>query len=149
MPRTFVTTRRVEFYETDMAGIVHFANFYRYMEQAEHELFRSLGLKIMEKQPDASIVGWPRVAASCSFDGPAHYGDVIEIRINLLRRGIKSLTMRYEFWRGEQRLAHGEMRTVCCHLIEGEPMRAIEIPPETIAKLREFEPAAANEGAAS
>ncbi len=28
----FVTTRRVEFIDTDMAGIVHFTNFFRYME---------------------------------------------------------------------------------------------------------------------
>ena len=30
----FRTTRMVEFSETDMAGIVHFANFFRYMEAA-------------------------------------------------------------------------------------------------------------------
>jgi acyl-CoA thioester hydrolase len=35
--------RRVEFSETDMAGIVHYSNFFRYMEAAEHEFFRSLG----------------------------------------------------------------------------------------------------------
>ena len=42
---TFITHRRVEFSDTDMAGIVHFANFYRYMEQAEHDFFRSLGFQ--------------------------------------------------------------------------------------------------------
>ena len=35
--------RRVEFAETDMAGQVHFSNFFRYMEAAEHAFFRSLG----------------------------------------------------------------------------------------------------------
>ena len=39
----FVTSRRVEFVDTDMAGIVHFTNFFRYMEQAEAEFFRSQG----------------------------------------------------------------------------------------------------------
>ena len=32
---------------TDMAGIVHFSNFYKWMEQCEHEFFRSLGLSIV------------------------------------------------------------------------------------------------------
>ena len=46
MPLKFTFTRRVQFFDTDMAGIVHFANFYRFMEEAEHEMFRSLGFKI-------------------------------------------------------------------------------------------------------
>jgi acyl-CoA thioester hydrolase len=46
----FITTHRVEFFETDLAGIVHFANYYRFMEQAEHAFFRALGLKIHDKR---------------------------------------------------------------------------------------------------
>ena len=60
----FISTRRVEFADTDMAGIIHFANYYRYMEEAEHSFFRSLGLSIMQPQPDGSVIGWPRVSAS-------------------------------------------------------------------------------------
>ena len=36
----FSYEHRVEFFETDLAGIVHFANYYRFMEQAEHAFFR-------------------------------------------------------------------------------------------------------------
>ena len=39
----FTHQRQVEFAETDMAGIVHFANFFRWMESAEHAFLRSLG----------------------------------------------------------------------------------------------------------
>ena len=39
-------TRRVQFYETDAAGIVHFSWFFRYMEEAEHALWREAGLSI-------------------------------------------------------------------------------------------------------
>ena len=85
MTTTFITRRRVEFCETDLAGIVHFANFYRYMEQAEHEWFRSLGLKIHGTLPDGTVFGWPRVAASCSFRSPARYDDEIEVRVTVLR----------------------------------------------------------------
>ena len=52
MSEVFRTTRRIEFCETDMAGIVHFANFYIFMEQAEHELFRTLGLELIDRQDD-------------------------------------------------------------------------------------------------
>jgi YbgC/YbaW family acyl-CoA thioester hydrolase len=137
MPSRFTFTRRVAFSETDMAGIVHFANFYRYMEEAEHAFFRSLGRSIMERQPDGSIHGWPRVAASCSFKAPAHYEDLIEVRVIVERIGVKSLTMRYEFFRGETPLAKGSMKIVCCVFRTGTPMESIPIPPEFAAVLEE------------
>ena len=64
MPREYRHTRRVQFYETDAAGIVHFSWFFRYMEEAEHALWREAGLSI--HPPDAEI-GWPRVGAACEF----------------------------------------------------------------------------------
>ena len=41
MSDPFRTTRRVEFGDTDMAGMVHFANFFRFMEAAEVEFLRA------------------------------------------------------------------------------------------------------------
>jgi acyl-CoA thioester hydrolase len=46
MPEPYRTTRLVEFHDTDMAGIMHFASFFVYMESAEHELLRSMGLSV-------------------------------------------------------------------------------------------------------
>lgn len=99
MTAQFITTRRVEFADTDMAGIIHFANYYRYMEEAEHAFFRSLGLGIMQSQSDGSVIGWPRVSASCSFEAPAYFEDALEVRLNVVRKGVKSLNYEIEFWR--------------------------------------------------
>lgn len=137
MSCTFKTTRRVEFHETDMAGIVHFSNFYKYMEQAEHEYFRSLGLTIVDTQDDGSVVGWPRVSAQCSFESPVFYGDELEIQLFVERVGVKSLTIKYEFWRDETKIAKGKMKTVCCHFTRGEPMKSIEIPKSILKKFEE------------
>ncbi|MEX1094652.1 MAG: thioesterase family protein, partial [Planctomycetales bacterium] len=126
----FHTTRRVEFVDTDAAGIIHFTAFYRYMEQAEHEFLRSLGLSVMHQRADGATVGWPRVFAECSFKAPAYFEDVLDVRIEVERRGARSLTMRYEFHRGEKLIAEGRMKTVCCVLRPGEPMQAMDIPPE-------------------
>lgn len=130
----FTTTRRIEFCETDMAGIVHFANYYRYMEQAEHELFRSLGLKIAGKTVEGIDVGWPRVAAKCEYRAPARYDDVITIELTIVKQSTRSLTIEYQFSRDRQPLAKGEMTTVCCTMQEGT-MKAIEIPPSYVAGL--------------
>ncbi len=138
MSAQFTTTCRVEFSDTDMAGIVHFTNFYRWMEHAEHAYFRSLGLKIIEEQPDGSTISWPRVSCSCSFKAPAYYNDVLEVRLTAVHKGEKSLTMQFEFTRDETQIAIGELKTVCCRIREGEPMHSIPIPPEYYEKIQEL-----------
>lgn len=130
MPSTFTTTRRVEFHETDMAGIVHFANFYKYAEEAEHAFFRSLGLSIMRREADGTIVGWPRVSCSCSYKSPAFFEDELEITLRIERRGVKSLSWETEILRGDTLICTGRMKTVCCRFRKGEPMVSIEIPAE-------------------
>ena len=132
----FVTSKRVEFCETDLAGIVHFANYYRYMELAEHEFFRSLGMSIAQNYPDGTVIGWPRVSSQCSYQTPARYEDVLEIRIRVARLGVKSLTTEYEFYRSTSCIATGRMKTVCCRFAHGVPMTSIEIPQEYIEKIR-------------
>ncbi|MEZ6063402.1 MAG: thioesterase family protein [Planctomycetaceae bacterium] len=137
MASSFETTRRVEFCETDMAGIVHFSNFYRWMEQAEHEFFRSLGLTIVNHQHDGSTLGWPRVSAQCRFLAPAYYEDIVTARLTVQRIGLKSVTYDVDFFVGERHVATGSMKTVCCIVEPGKPLRSIEIPPEYMSQLQE------------
>ena len=66
----------VQFSETDMAGIVHFSNFYRYMEQAEAELFKKARLDLMSRE-GIEARGWPRVKANASFKHPLRFGDTV------------------------------------------------------------------------
>lgn len=124
----FISRRQVRFAETDMAGIVHFVNFYRWMEEAEHEFFRSLGLRIMEQLSDGDYLGWPRVSASCSFEAPARYEDEIEVRIHCERIGFKSLNYAIEIWRDSTRLAHGRLKTACCICKGDGTLESVEIP---------------------
>lgn len=137
MASSFQTTRRVEFCETDMAGIVHFANFYRWMEQAEHDFFRSLGLSVVRHLPDGSTIGWPRVTAQCRFDSPARYEDVLKIRLTVQRIGVKSLTYDVVIKNGDRLVARGSMKTVCCRVHPGQPMESMEIPPDFRSMLEE------------
>lgn len=137
MASFFETSRRVEFCETDMAGIVHFSNFYRWMEQAEHEFFRSLGLRIVNPQSDGMIFGWPRVSATCRFESPARYEDIIDAKLTVQRIGVKSLTFDVQFSTQGRPVAKGSMKTVCC-VVEHDKLRSIEIPEEYTSQLEEY-----------
>ncbi|APZ92762.1 acyl-CoA thioesterase [Fuerstiella marisgermanici] len=137
MASFFETTRRVEFCETDMAGIVHFSNFYKWMEQAEHEFFRSLGLTIVNPQEGGATIGWPRVSAGCRFESPARYGDVLTVKLMLQRIGVKSLTYDVHFSIDGRPVAKGTMKTVSCTVTE-QGLTSIPIPDEYLNQLSEY-----------
>src|SRR5579862_8605559 len=109
----FRTTRRVEFGETDMAGIVHFSNFFRYMEAAECEFLRSRGLSVVMNFEGLHI-GLPRVSATCDYSSPAKFQDLLDVAVSIERIGAKSVTYGFEFTRGGTVLARGKVTSVCC-----------------------------------
>ena len=94
MPYDFKLTRRIEFAETDMAGIVHFSNFFRMMEATEHAFFRSLGFTIHEHEEDVTV-GWPRVSAACDYRAPLRFEE--EVEIHLVVAEVRSRSIRYQF----------------------------------------------------
>ncbi|HVJ67166.1 MAG TPA: thioesterase family protein [Caulifigura sp.] len=136
----FTMTRRVQFSETDMAGIVHFANFYRWMEETEHEYLRSIGLKIMSTLPDGRVIGWPRVSCSCSYTAPARYDDLIDCRLDVERVGVRSVTYQIEFWRAGTKLAAGRMKTACCLCHPDGTLTSIDLTEEFRSKIHESAP---------
>jgi 4-hydroxybenzoyl-CoA thioesterase/acyl-CoA thioester hydrolase len=137
MSTAFVTTRRVEFSDTDAAGIMHFVAFFRMMEQAEHDLLRSVGLSVVMHDAEGKL-SWPRVNATCDFRAAAHFEDLLEIDVGIARLGERSVTYNHVFRRADQTLATGQVTAVCCRIREGSPPQSLPIPESIAAKLRSF-----------
>ena len=133
MPTEFSIRRRVQFAETDMAGIMHFANYFRMMEEVEHAFFRSVGLSV-SMQHDDIHVGWPRVSAGCEYFGPIRFEDEVELRLRVVRVGDKSFSYEVDFMVADKRVALGKTTSVCC-AIEPTGMRAMQIPSALREKL--------------
>jgi YbgC/YbaW family acyl-CoA thioester hydrolase len=139
MPHEFRTKRRIEFADTDMAGIVHFARFFIFMETAEHEFLRSLETSVAAKLNNLQL-GWPRLAASCEYLSPAKFEEVLDIRVSVARKGNKSMTYQFEFRRGEVLIARGQMTSACC-VVGGEgKLKAIPIPDFIADQIQEAPP---------
>ncbi len=131
MPYEFKAIRRVEFSDTDMAGIMHYSNYFRFMETAEHAFFRSLGLSIVSSPSDAPV-GWPRVRAECDFTLPLYFEDEVEIHLLVREKRSKSLSYIFKFRRlndsPPRNVAQGAVTAVCVtHQPDGK-MRACSIP---------------------
>jgi acyl-CoA thioester hydrolase len=126
----FKIVRRVEFSETDMAGIVHYSNFFRYMEAAEHAFFRSLGFSVVTRQTDPPV-GWPRVHAECDYKQPLRFEDEIEVHMLVSRKKSKSLSYVFRFRKLNANppveVAHGSLTVVCVTHKDGR-MKAAPIP---------------------
>lgn len=131
----FIAQRQLQFSETDMAGIAHFSNFFRWMEETEHEYFRSLGLTIMRREQGGVHLGWPRVSASCNFHKPLYFQDDFEIRLTVERLGVKSISYLFELWRGNDHIATGRLKTACCMCGPNGEIASIEIPPDYLTRL--------------
>ena len=125
MASEFKALRRVEFSETDMAGIVHYANFFRYMEAAEHAFFRSLGTSIVDK---VLHVGWPRVHAECDYRKPLCFEDEVTVRLLVTAKNARSLRYQFRFLRGDEEVARGALTVVCVSRDEHGEMKATNIP---------------------
>jgi YbgC/YbaW family acyl-CoA thioester hydrolase len=135
MTTPFVSRRRVEFCDTDMAGIMHFANFFRFMESAECDFWRSLGLSVAW-QTGGEKLGFPRVSASCDYLRPARFEDVLDVSVSVKAIGTKSVTFGFEFVRGGEVLARGSISAVCCRSSKpGQPLESFPIPDDIRAKL--------------
>ena len=127
MHTEYRTKRKIEFADTDMAGIVHFTRFFVFMETAEHEFLRSLGTSVATEW-NGDKIGWPRLAASCEYLSPLRFEDEVDIHLLVSKKGTKSLTYQFHFTHKGEDIARGQITTVCCITNPGEKLRAIPIP---------------------
>ena len=132
MPREFRHRRRVQFYETDLVGIVHFSWYFRYMEEAEHALWRTSGLSIADP---ASPVGFPRVAATCDYQAPLRFEDEVEIVVRIESINKRSIKYGCTIVRGEMTVATGTLTAACIDKTSASPFTAVAIPEEIVRKL--------------
>jgi 4-hydroxybenzoyl-CoA thioesterase/acyl-CoA thioester hydrolase len=137
MTTAFIATRRVEFSDTDAAGIAHFVAFFRWMEQAEHDLLRSVGLSVITHD-DGGVMSWPRVNAKCDFRNAVRFEDLLQIEVQISRLGAKSVTFQHRFLKDSQEVALGEVTAVCCRITSGAPPQSMPIPTWYAEKLRGF-----------
>ena len=133
MAEQFHAVRRVEFGDTDMAGIMHFATFFNFMEEAEHEFLRSRGLSVVMTH-EGRRIGWPRVSAKADFVKPVRFEDTVDIFVTLTKIGEKALTYSFDFKLRGQTVATGELSTCCC-LVSPEGIKSIPLPDDVRAKL--------------
>jgi|SRR5687768_3489254 len=132
MPAEHRYQRRVQFHETDLAGIVHFSWYFKYMEEAEHALWRSVGMSIAPPQPQ---FGLPRVNATCDFKGPLKFEDEFEVHVIVETVGRRSIKYAFTLRRGTEVMATGTMTSACVTRDPNGRVRSIDVPESVRRRL--------------
>lgn len=131
----FAYRRRVQFAETDLAGIVHFTCFFQYMEEAEHALWRAAGLSIAKA---GETTGWPRLSATFDYKAPLQFEDEFDVLVRIA--SVTPRTLQYEFTvlkvEGPQVIGRGTLTTAFVSKAPGQPMKARDLPEDIVARLR-------------
>ena len=124
----------MQFAETDLAGMVHFATFFRYMEEAEHALWRAAGMSIDSVN---SSYKWPRVAAAFDFKRPLRFEDEFEVLVGIAAVTSRTIQYNHTIRRGETTVGIGTVTAACVQIGADHILKSVEIPPDILTRLRE------------
>ena len=125
-----------------MAGIVHFSNFFRFMETAEHGFYRSLGFSVSLDHFDPPL-GFPRVHVACDYKKPLRFEDLVEIHLLVKEKRSRVLSYFFRFSKvapeesstPPQLVATGVLTVVCVVHDKSGRMEAVSIPAELAQKI--------------
>jgi len=117
---THVLPIRVYYEDTDMAGIVYYANYLRYIERARSDWVREIGIDQLEMKADGVVFAVRRVEAD--YIAPAVFDDLLEVRTWATSIGPARMEMSQEVWRGDTLLFRAAV-TIVCIAASGKPCR--------------------------
>lgn len=111
---------RVYYEDTDMAGIVYYANYLRFIERARSDWVREMGIDQLAMKADALVFAVRRIEAD--YLAPAQFEDVLEVRTTIEALTPARMVMGQEVWRGQTCLFRAVV-TIVCIGAGGKPAR--------------------------
>jgi acyl-CoA thioesterase FadM len=120
-PARIVLRRRIEWMDTDAAGIYHWTTVFRLAEAAEAALHTALGIA------DFTFGATPRVAVEATFAHPLRFNDPVEIALEVTSVGRTSVEYRLAIESERGTAAEGSVKSC---LIDRESGRAVPWPDD-------------------
>lgn len=131
---SFYYDRLPQFAESDAAGIIHFSNIARYVEEAEHAFLRNAGFPVMVHDPRS--LRWPRVIYTANYARAFLPFQKIRVILHPLHVGRSSINWKWSISspQSEEVFCDGEMKVVCC-ILKGGKLESCFLPKPLRAKL--------------
>jgi YbgC/YbaW family acyl-CoA thioester hydrolase len=123
----------VQFAEVDSARIAHFSHFFRYMEEAEHAIWRRAGMRIAA---EGRTHQWPRISAHCDFKARLRVDDEFEVRTEMAKVTNRTIQWAHTMVRGGTVVAQGSVTAVCVQLQPDGTFTAVPMPADILERLK-------------
>ncbi|MTH36447.1 tol-pal system-associated acyl-CoA thioesterase [Paracoccus limosus] len=120
---------RVYYEDTDLAGIVYYANYLKFIERGRSEWLRDLGIDQVVLKREGMVFVVRRVEAD--YLAPAHFDDHLSVESQLHEIGSARIAMRQSVIRAGKTLFSALVTLVCIN----DAGRPVRIPPALVAQL--------------
>ena len=127
-------TLRVYYEETDMAGIVYYANYLKFIERGRTDFVRALGVDQTEMKVDRGLV-FAVKSLTAEYVSPAKFDDILRVETTISSLSAARMVMGQQVFRGDQLLFEADV-TVICMTLNGKPTR---LPADIRPKLDEMQ----------
>lgn len=129
----FTRSFRVHWVDTDVAGVMHFSNFFRYFEACEEEFYRSLSLPLTDIRAKFDVL-LPRVEAQCKYKAACRFGEVIDLTLKVREVEGKTITYDFEIFRQSDGKLAAEGFVKC--IAVNSKWKVVPLPAEIAEKIR-------------
>ncbi|MCL2084675.1 MAG: acyl-CoA thioesterase [Oscillospiraceae bacterium] len=122
--------RKVHYYETDQMGVVHHANYIRWLEEARVDYLERVGFGY--EKAVAACIDFAVLSVSCEYKSMVRFGDTVNIHMDIAELGVLRMTLTYRISDAETGAlrALGESRHCYYHSGKKRPVSLKKEMPE-------------------
>jgi acyl-CoA thioester hydrolase len=126
MSKNFHWNIRVYFEDTDVGGVVYYANYLRYLERARSEWLRAMGFDQSRMMQDTGL-GFAVRSVAAEYLKPARLDDELRVSCSIKMLGRAQIVFEQRIDRGAETLLTATIRLACMDLARG---KAVAVPQD-------------------
>jgi len=116
--------KKIYYHDTDCGGVVYYANYLKYLEEARTEFFTGMGIDLKRLSEEGVIFVVARV--EISYKSPAKYQDLITIHTRIEKAKMSAMLFSQKVTKNNSLVAEANTTLVCV----GAELKPIPIPDE-------------------
>ncbi len=121
---------RIYYHDTDCGGVVYYANYLKYLEEARSEYFEERGLIIKDMLKDG--IGFVVARQEIDYKSPSFYGDTLEVKTRVTDASLTRVNFEYDIVKDSGQLV-ASAKTVMVFV--DKTLKPKRIPEDILKKL--------------
>lgn len=106
----FSIEKNIYYHDTDCGGVVYYANYLKYFEEARTELFKDKGICLKDEAEKGTVFVVSR--AEINYKSPAKYADNLTVTANIMKIKAASVILEQQIIRNEEILVDSQITMV-------------------------------------